>query len=246
MKALATRLLMGLLLFAGGQVGAGEVTVSAAASLRESLGELSASFARTHPGVAILKHHGASGTLARQLEAGAPADLFISADQAWMDYLRDRNLVQAASITTLAFNALVFVGAPGRAASLQDLAKLEKIGIGSPKSVPAGEYALEALKRAGLDRLLEKKLVQAKDVRECLMYAERGEVDGAFVYATDALQATRARLLFRVPQELYPRVVYPMALTPSGAAKPEAVAFFNHLRSAEAKVVLVKYGFSVQ
>ena len=163
-----------------------------------------------------------------------------------MDYLRDRNLVQAASITTLAFNALVFVGAPGRASSLQDLAKLEKIGIGSPKSVPAGEYALEALKRAGLDRLLEKKLVQAKDVRECLMYAERGEVDGAFVYATDALQATRARLLFRVPQELYPRVIYPMALTPSGATKPEAVAFFNHLRSAEAKVVLAKYGFSVQ
>ncbi|NTW85519.1 MAG: molybdate ABC transporter substrate-binding protein [Holophagaceae bacterium] len=246
MKVLATRVLTALLLLLGVQVGAGEVSVSAAASLRESLGELSSSFAKTHPGVTILRNHGASGTLAKQLEAGAPADLYISADQAWMDYLRDRNLVQASSITTLAFNALVFVGAPGKAATLQDLAKLERIAIGSPKSVPAGEYALAALKRAGLDRLLEKKLVQAKDVRECLMYAERGEVDGAFVYATDALQATRARLLFRVPQELYPRVVYPMALTPSGAAKPEAVAFFTHLQSADAKVVLAKHGFSVQ
>ncbi len=246
MRTLATRLLMALLLLVGVQVRAGEVSVSAAASFRESLGELSSGFTKTHPGVTIHKNHGASGTLAKQLEAGAPADLFISADQAWMDYLRDRNLVQAASIATLAFNALVFVGAPGKATSLQDLARLERVAIGSPKSVPAGGYAMEALKRAGLDRLLEKKLVMAKDVRECLMYAERGEVDGAFVYATDALQATRSRLLFRVPQELYPRVVYPLALTPSGAAKPEAVAFFNHLRSAEAKVVLAKYGFSVQ
>ena len=246
MKTLATHLLTALLLLVGVQAGAGEVAVSAAASLRESLSELSSLFARTHPGVTILKNHGASGTLAKQLEAGAPVDLFISADQAWMDYLRDRNLVQAASITTLAFNALVFVGAPGKAASLQDLVKLERIGMGSPKSVPAGDYALEALKRAGLDRRLEKKLVMAKDVRECLMYAERGEVDGAFVYATDVLQATRSRLLFRVPQELYPRVVYPMALTPAGAAKPEAVAFFNHLRTAEARAVLAKYGFSVQ
>jgi len=236
---------LALLLGLGLQLRAGEVSVSVAASLRETLTELCDSYAKAHPGVVFVKTFAGSGTMARQLEAGAPADLFISADLAWMDYLKERKLVEPSSIATFAYNTLVFVGAPGRAAALPDLVKLEKIGIGSPRSVPAGEYALEALRQAGLDRLLEKKLVQAKDVRECLMYAERGEVDGSFVYATDALQATKARLLFTVPQNLYSRVVYPMALTPAGSRKPEAVAFFSLLRTPEARAVLAKHGFSL-
>jgi molybdate transport system substrate-binding protein len=127
---------------------------------------------------------------------------------------------------------------------MQDLAKLGKIAIGSPRSVPAGEYATEALRKAGLDRQLAKRLVMARDVRECLMYAERGEVDGAFVYRTDALQARQARILFTVPQELYPRVTYPMALTVAGARNRDAAAFFEYLRSDEAKAVLTRYGFA--
>ena len=129
---------------------------------------------------------------------------------------------------------------------MQDLIKLERIAIGSPKSVPAGEYAAGALKKAGLDTRLEKKLVMAKDVRECLMYAERGEVDGAFVYRTDALLAKQAKILFTVPQELYPRVTYPMALTIAGAKNRDAVAFISYLRSDEAKTVLSKYGFAAR
>jgi len=93
---------------------------------------------------------------------------------------------------------------------------------------------------------LEKKLVYAKDVRECLMYAERGEVDGAFVYKTDVLLAKQVKILFTVPQELYSRVTYPMALTVSGAKNRDAAAFFGYLHSDEAKAVLVKYGFAAR
>ncbi len=246
MQATARLLVITLLLGMGLRLQAGDVSISAAASLRETLTELCDSYAKSHPGVVFVKSFAGSGTLARQLEAGAPADLFLSADLAWMDYLKERRLVEPSSIATFATNTLVFVGARGRAASLQDLPKLEKIAIGSPRSVPAGEYAMEALRHAGLDRQLDKKLVMAKDVRECLMYAERGEVDGAFVYATDALQTTKANLLFTVPQNLYSRVVYPMALTSAGSRKPEAVAFFSLLHTPEARAVLAKHGFPLQ
>jgi molybdate transport system substrate-binding protein len=101
-----------------------------------------------------------------------------------------------------------------------------------------------ALKKAGLDKLLDKKLIMANDVRECLMYADRGEVDGGFVYKTDAMQAKQARILFIVPQELYPRVTYPLALTLAGANNREASAFVAYLHGSEAKSVLTKYGFT--
>jgi len=225
---------------------AGDVNLSVAASLKEVINELSDKFAKTHPGVKFLKNYGASGALAKQVENGAPSDVFISANLEWMEYLKNKKLVDTASIGTLTYNTLVFAGASGKAVSMQDLIRLEKIAIGSPKSVPAGEYAMEAFKKAGLDQQLAKKLVMAKDVRECLMYAEKGEVDGAFVYKTDALQAKQAKILFTVPQELYPRVTYPMALTVAGAKYRDAAAFFAYLHSGDAKAVLAKYGFAAK
>jgi len=226
---------------------AAEISLSVAASLKEVVNELSDSFARKNPDVKLVKNYGASGALAKQIENGAPADIFISANLEWMDYLKQKSLVETSSIGMFTYNTLVFAGAGDKQVSvMRDLAKLEKIAIGSPKSVPAGEYAMEAMKKAGVDRLLEKKLVMARDVRECLMYAERGEVDGAFVYRTDALQAKQVKILFTVPQELYPRVVYPMALTLAGAGKKGAREFLDFLRSAEAKNVLAKYGFQVK
>src|ERR1039457_5059782 len=206
--------LFSLLLLAS-PVMAGDVNLSIAASLKEVINELSDRFAKKHPGVKFVKNYGASGQLAKQIESGAPADVFISANTEWMDYMQNKKLVDAASIGAFTYNTLVSAGTPCKVSSLQDLAKLERIAIGSPKSVPAGEYAMEAFKKARVDKQLEKKLVMAKDVRECLIYAERGEVDGAFVYRTDALQAKQAKILFTVPRELYPRVTYPMGLTRS-------------------------------
>lgn len=226
---------------------AGDVNLSIAASLKDVINELSDSFAKKNPGIKFVKNYGGSGALAKQIENGAPADIFISANLEWMDYLKARKLVDTASIGTFAHNTLVFAGAADKKIkAMQDLLKLEKIAIGSPKSVPAGEYAADAFKKAGLDKQLEKKLVMAKDVRECLMYAERGEVDGAFVYRTDALQAKQAKILFTVPQELYPRVTYPMALTVTGLKNRGAAAFYTFLQSGEAKAVLSKYGFALK
>jgi len=105
---------------------------------------------------------------------------------------------------------------------------------------------MEALKKAGVEKQLEQKLVMAKDVRECLMYAERGEVDGAFVYKTDAMQAKQAKILFAVPEDLYPRVTYPMGLTVSGSKNKDAEAFYKYLQSGEAKAVLTKHGFALK
>jgi molybdate transport system substrate-binding protein len=223
---------------------AAEISLSAAASLKDVLNELSNGFARKHPGVKFVKNYGASGQLAKQIENGAPSDIFISANLEWMEYLKTKKLADVASIGTFTYNTLVFAGTPGKASSMQDLIRLNKIAIGSPRSVPAGEYATEAFRKAGIDRQLEKKLVMARDVRDCLMYAERGEVDGAFVYRTDALQARQARILFTVPQGLYQRITYPMALTVAGARNRDAAAFYAYLRSDEAGSVLVKYGFA--
>lgn len=227
---------------------AGEVRLSVAASLREVIGELADGFARQHPGVSIQRNFGGSGTLAKQIENGAPADLFISANEEWLDYLKTRKLIDDSSIGTFAYNTLVFAGSGARrAGGMGDLVRLERIAIGSPKSVPAGEYAMEALRRAGIAGELQGKLVMAKDVREALLYAERGEVDGAFVYRTDAqLLGHRAKVLFVVPQALYPRVTYPMALTAAGGRNAEARAFLAYLGSAGAKNVLAKYGFALK
>lgn len=226
---------------------AGEVNLSIAASLKDVMNELADSFSGQNADIKFLKNYGGSGTLAKQIENGAPADIFISANIEWMDYLQSKKLISAPSIGIFAYNTLVFAGMTDKKVSgPQDLHKLEKIAVGSPKSVPAGQYAMEALKKAGVEKQLEKKLVMAKDVRECLMYAERGEVDGAFVYKTDAILAKQARILFAVPEDLYPRVIYPMGLTGSGSKRKEAEAFYRYLQSGEAKAVLSKYGFSLK
>jgi molybdate transport system substrate-binding protein len=227
-------------------VMAADVNLAVAASLKEVINELANSFVKKQPGAKLFKNYGASGALAKQVENGAPADLFISANLEWLDYLKNKKLLDTASISTFAYNTLVFAGAPGKASAMPDLVKLGRIAIGSPKSVPAGEYASAAIKRAGLDKQLDKKMVMAKDVRECLMYAERGEVDGAFVYKTDALLAKEVKILFTVPQEFYPRVTYPMALTMTGARNKDAAAFITYLHGDEAKGILTKYGFATR
>jgi molybdate transport system substrate-binding protein len=249
MRKAGTKLFWAMLLiiFSNSTGFAGEVNLSIAASLKDAINELTDSFTRQNADVKILKNYGGSGALAKQIENGAPADIFISANLEWMDYLKSKKLMDADRIGTFAYNTLVFAGSTAKqVATMQDLLKLEKIAIGSPKSVPAGQYATEAMKKAGIENQLEKKLVMGKDVRECLMYAERGEVDGAFVYRTDALQAKQAKVLFTVPQELYRRVTYPMGLTVAGAKNKDAEAFYKYLQSGDAIPVLEKYGFALK
>lgn len=241
-------LAIAVLLVSVAPVLAAELNLSVAASLKESVNELSDLFQKRNPGVIFKKNFGASGALAKQIEAGAPADLFFSANNEWIEYLAKKKLADEKSMAVFAYNQLVVAGKSElKIASMQDLLKLNRIAIGSPRSVPAGEYAQAAFKKAGIDKQIEKKLVLAKDVRECLLYADRGEVDAAFVYKTDALLLSKqAKILYVVPESLHERVTYPMALTVAGAKRPEAVAFITFLSSAEAKHILKKHGFEVR
>lgn len=224
-----------------------EINLSVAASLKEAVNELSANFQKKHPGTVFRKNYGASGALAKQVENGAPADLFISANTEWIDYLKGKKMVDAATVEVFAYNSLVVAGNPKlKVTAMHDLLKLNRIAIGSPKSVPAGEYATQAFKHAGIDGQLGSKLVMAKDVRETLVYAERGEVDAALVYKTDALIAKQVVILYAVPQHLYQRVTYPMGLTLAGAKNADAVAFYKYLKTHEADKVLEKYGFATK
>jgi molybdate transport system substrate-binding protein len=226
---------------------AGEISLSADVCLKEVINELSESFARENPGVKFVLKYGASGPLAKQIENVAPVDIFIPANLRWMNFLKNKNLVETSSISTLTYNSLVFAGpADKKISRMQDLVRFKKIVIGRPESVAAGEYALAALINSGIYKKLDNQLILAKDSRECLMYAEGGKVDGAFVYRSDALHTKHSIIFFSVPQELYPRVILPMALTVTGAKNKDARVFFNYLQSDYAKAVLKEYGFALK
>jgi molybdate transport system substrate-binding protein len=157
--------------------------------------------------------------------------------------------VSPGTIEVLAANRLVFVGPPQRkVSSLTDLLQMKRIAIGSPRSVPAGQYAQEALTEAGVyEKLLSGgQLVMTQDVRQALVHADRGEVDGAIVYRTDAALARSAAILFEIPEDLHTPATYPMAMTEAGAQNPEVQDFFAYLQSPEAKATLEKYGFVVK
>jgi molybdate transport system substrate-binding protein len=236
--------MLSFLMLTNMQALATQLNVSAAASLKEAINEIAEKYVASHAGTTVIRNFGASGALAGQIENGAPADIFISASTEWIDYLSNKKLLDTASRKDFAYNALVFAGTTTKkVGGMNDLVKLDRIAIGSPKSVPAGDYAMESMKNARVDQKLTAKLVMAKDVRECLTYAEMGEVDGAFVYRTDAMQAKKAKILFVVPEKLHSRVVYPMALTVSGAANADAKAFFAWIQRGDAKSILKKYGF---
>lgn len=226
---------------------AGQVRLSVAASLTDAVKEIAALYTGAHPGVEVLPNFGSSGALAKQIAEGAPADIYISANPKWMQSLVEQGRIVPGQTTTLATNTLVFVGRSGlQLARLDALTRLRRIALGSPKNVPAGQYAKQALQAAGLYEALAGKLVLAQDVRQALVYADRGETDGAFVYKTDALLAKEAKTLLEIPQILYDPVTYPMGLTQQGASSLDAVGFFDFLKTSAARKILDKYGFVAQ
>ena len=244
-KIISTLLLLSLLLFPR-PLWAEELRLSVAGSMVDMIKEVGSAFSEQHPEVRLLPNFASSGSLAKQLAAGAPADIYISASPKWMDFVVTQGIIPAATVETLAYNRLVLVGSPGvPVTEMSDLNQLSRIALGSPKSVPAGRYAEQAMAKAGLYQplLTEGKLIMAKDVRQALLYADRGEVDVAFVYATDAPLANKAKILLEVPQELYPRVTYPMGLTVAGADKEEARAFLEFLHGAVAREIFERHGF---
>ncbi len=235
-KVLFTVLL--LQIFSVLAVQAQTIHLSVAASMTDAFNEMITAFSVKHTTAEIQPNYASSGSLAKQIEQGAPTDIFVSANPKWMKYLVEKELVAAGTDHILAFNQLVFIGAKkSTELSLKGLTGLNRIALGTPQSVPAGQYAKQAMEHAGIYATMEqaKKLVMAKDVRQALMYADRGEVDGAFVYKTDALLAKNAQILFVVPKDYYDRVSYPIALTNEGAKNDLAKAFYEYINSPEAK-----------
>jgi len=226
-----------------------EVTLSVAISMKEVVEELGRRFMAARPGVTLRYNLGSSGELQKQIEAGAPIDLFISAAPRQMDELEKKGLVLAATRRVFARNVLIVVKP---ADSRIDLTKpsdlldprVTKIVIGSPKTVPVGQYAEESLRALGLWERLQAKLVFAENVRQALDYVARGEVDAGFVYTTDA--ATRARQVkeaFRPAEDTYRPILYPVAVV-AGAKHPAvAQAYVDLLLSRDGQAVLARFGF---
>ncbi|MDY6904535.1 MAG: molybdate ABC transporter substrate-binding protein [Thermodesulfobacteriota bacterium] len=236
-----------LVLLTGGRARAEVINVSVAASMTDAFKKLEAVFTPDHPDIAIQYNFNSSGSLARQIAQGAPADIYVSANTKWMDYLAGKGVIDVPSVRVFAYNHLVFIGKKDlKVRTMIDIGGLDRIALGSPASVPAGQYAEQAMRAAGMysDLLAQKKLVMAKDVRQALMYADRGEADGAFVYKTDALLAQNAVILFTVPGNLYTRVSYPMALTRTGKDKPAAGVIYDFINSKNALAILQSFGFT--
>jgi molybdate transport system substrate-binding protein len=227
-----------------------ELTISAAASLTDALKEIQHSYESTHTGIKLNFNFGGSGALEKQIEQGAPSDLFLSASTKNMKSLVDQQLIDTKKQKTWLTNELVAViPADGtmNIASVTDLTKKEvkKVAIGIPESVPAGNYAQEALMKAKLWDTLQSKLVQAKDVRQVLQYVETGNADVGFVYKTDALTSQKAKIAFEVDPKTYSPVEYPIGIVKASKHIQEAEDFYAYLQSQESLNIMAKYGFTI-
>lgn len=246
MKARTLLLIASLLtIMLPGSIRAEEIRVSAAASMTDGVRQLAQQFQGQHKKITISTNFASSGSLAKQIAHGAPADIYISANPKWMAYLRDQQAIVPESETILATNSLIFMGrATSQLRSLSDLPQASRIALASPRSSPAGQYAAQAMTGAGVYSQLQQaaKLVISKDVRQALLYAERGEVDGAFVYGSDARLAQRSIILFTIAPESHEPILYPMALTSSGQQKEAAQAFYTFILSPAGQAILQQHG----
>jgi molybdate transport system substrate-binding protein len=242
-------LAIGLVLMLAVPAAAQTLTVSVAVSMKDAIEELGRQFTKTAPGVTLRYNVGASGDLQKQIEAGAPVDLFVSASQRQMDELERRGLIAADSRRVFARNVLVAV-AP--ADSRLDLARptalldprVTRIAIGNPKTVPAGQYTEESLRALSLWERVQRKLVLAENVRQVLDYVSRGEVEVGFVYVTDlAVRSGRVKEVFRPGEETYRPIVYPAAVTTDSRHSRLGRAFIDLLVSGEGQAVLRRHGF---
>jgi len=227
---------------------AGQVRVSVAKSMSNLCDNLIVRFQAQYPDVKIVPNWGASGALAKQIEQGAPADIYVSANPKWMTHLIEKGKIKADTKKIFAHNTLVFVGRSSTdAQSVGDLPRLTRVALGSPGSVPAGQYAKQAMDKEGVydDMLKNGQLVMAKDVRQALIYADRGETDGAFVYKTDAMLAISAKILFEVPLGSYSRVTYPVAMTKQSDGNADARLFYDYIVSEAAHSEMIRLGFTL-
>jgi len=244
-----TAILLLALLFTPAPAAAQELVLSVAVSMKEAVEELALGFTSGRPGVVLRFNFGASGELQKQIEAGAPVDLFVSAAQRQMDELEKAGLIVPSSRRAFARNVLTVIKA---ADSRLDISKpgdlldprVKRVVIGNPKTVPVGQYSEESLRAFGLWERMQPRLVFAENVRQALDYVVRGEVDAGFVYTTDA--ATRIGRIteaFRPGEDTYRPIVYPAAVMAASRQRLLAQSFVDFLVSREGQAVLARLGF---
>lgn len=231
--------------------GHADTIVFAAASTTEAVNDVAAAFAGKHLGT-VLPSYGSSSTLAKQIENGAPAAIFLSADEQWMDYLDGKKLLVAGSRADLLGNALVLIApkeggatnqvsiAPGF--PLVQLLGNGRLAMGDPAHVPAGLYGKAALESLGVWDQVKDKVAAGENVRAALAFVEHGETPLGIVYATDAAASAKVRQVGVFPEASHPRILYPAALV-SGRDTLEARAFLEFLKGSEAQAIFAKYGF---
>ncbi len=226
------------------------LTIFAAASMKNALDDINAAFTKA-TNIKAAASYAASSALAKQIEQGAPADLFASADLEWMDYVAQKKLIKDGTRLNLLGNRLVLIAPKdskignvtiGRDFDLAKLAGDGRIAIGDVRAVPAGKYAKAALEKLGAWNATEKKLAMAENVRAALLLVGRGEAPLGIVYETDAKVEPNVKIVGRFPENSHPPIVYPAALTAN--AKPEAAKYLAFLRTGTALVIFERYGFS--
>jgi molybdate transport system substrate-binding protein len=260
LRALRTRLALvaTLLAFAfagvasatGGGTSTGKsIIVFAAASLTDALGEIDEAYTAT-TGVEVKTSFAASSALARQIESGARAEVFFSADEEWMDYLAQRNLLQARTRHDVVSNRLVMIAPTDSTAKIDIkpgfslatvLGENGRVATGDPDSVPVGKYAKAALTKLGSWEAIAPRLVRAENVRAALAYVARGEARLGIVYSTDALAEKRVKVVGTFPADSHPPIRYPIAATT--AATGDGTKYVDFVRSKASQEIFRKYGF---
>ncbi len=224
---------------------AGEITVSSAASLKDALKEIGALYQKSRPQTRVNFNFGSSGTLQKQIEQGAPVDVFVGASQANLDALLKSNLADKHANFNFANGELVLIGPRGT--KLRDLASAKaarNFAIGGP-GVPAGNYARQALKWYRMDKLLAPKLVYGKDVRGVLQLVASGNAEAGLVYRTDALSSRAVEIASSLSPKSHAAIRYPMALLREAPNAREGRDFVRFCKGAAAKTILRKYGFKI-
>ena len=229
----------------------GGVVVFAAASLKNSLDAINAQWQREMGKKAVISY-AASSALAKQIEQGAPAQIFISADLDWMDYLASKNLIKAATRINLLGNRIVLIAPKDSAQPVEikagfDLSKIlgaGRLAMANVESVPAGKYGKAALEKLGVWASVSNKIAQAENVRAALLLVSRGEASAGIVYQTDAAADTNVKIIGLFPEDTHPAIIYPIAMTASATAA-DAATFFAYIKSANAKPMFEAQGFTV-
>jgi len=222
------------------------LTVSAAVSLTDALEEIKSKYEKD-TNVELIVNSGGSGSLAQQIQQGAPVDVFISANQDWMDTLEEEHLILNETREDITGNKLVLI-----ANSSSDLNYLsvneisadgiEQLSIGNPGSVPAGIYSEQVLRNLNIWKDFKNKLILGKDVRQVLTYVATGNVDIGFIYESDALTSDAIKILATVDDSLHDPIIYPAAVLSDTKHKKESSEFVTYLASEEAQKILSKYG----